>query len=140
MNKSVVFPLFRPFFSAEFPRFLVVGGASTALNYAIFFLLLRFFGVFYPLASALGYGAALLVGYCANRTWTFDHKKKHSSRLFASYLLVYGFSLSISLGFLVVLVDILGVSPEWGNLVALGISTILNFLGLRLFVFSEQDS
>ena len=58
----------------QFIKFGIVGISNTLLTFAVYTLLLKVFGVWYLLASAIGFIAGATNGFLLNRKWTFrDH-------------------------------------------------------------------
>ena len=117
--------------------FLIVGSLTTALNYAIFFILYKLFSVHYLVSSISGYLAGLSLGYVWNRKYTFkaDNSIKKSA---AAYLIVNAFSIifiSLALPFLVEN-DYAG--PLFANFVLLIITTIINFFGSKIIAFENK--
>ena len=128
--------MFKHLLSKEFAKFLVVGGISTVINYLTFYLTYQFGQLHYLLASALGYVIGLSIGYVLNHHWTFNNQSAHHTRTaeLLKYGLVYGSSLLLSLICLAGLVRS-GIPTVVANVLVIGLSTITNFFGLRLFVF-----
>jgi len=118
-------------------RFIIVGGLSTVLNYSVFSLF-YFFGVFYVLASVVGYVSGLILGYILNRSWSFSSVIDNKKIEFLFYSLAYLFSLLLSVASLRLAVDNFGISPWIGNLIAIAVSTIINFISLKLIIFNKQ--
>ena len=58
----------------SFLRFSAVGVINTALGLTIIFALMRFGGVQYIAANAIGYAVGTVVSFILNRSWTFYHK------------------------------------------------------------------
>ncbi len=55
----------------QFLRFATVGVSNTLLALAIYTVLVEVFGVWYLLASAIGFIAGAVNGFLLNRAWTF---------------------------------------------------------------------
>lgn len=72
---------------AEKIRFIIVGGANTALDFAILFLL-TFLGVDKIVANYFSTGAALIFSFFANKTFTFKHKSGNAKKQFALFLII----------------------------------------------------
>jgi putative flippase GtrA len=53
------------------PRFAAIAAVGIAVNGAVMALLLGPFGAHYVVAQVVATGAVLVVGFLANRTWTF---------------------------------------------------------------------
>ncbi len=124
----------------RFIKFLIVGGTCTIINYAIFFVLLNYFGVQYLLSSAIGYTSGLVIGYFINKFWTYQVEKDSQEKFMFKYLLVYSASLAGSTVFLKILVDLLNFNPTLANIFAIGLSTITNFVGTNFLVFKTKEA
>lgn len=119
---------------SEIFRFLIVGCLSTLLNYVVF-LLSYWLGFFYLTASAIGFISGVVLGYFLNKNWTYAVKRASTPGLVIRYLLVYSFSLLAGLAFINILVGELGLSPLAGNILSICLTTFLNLIGTRFFVF-----
>lgn len=120
-------------------KFLMVGGISTLINYGSFFGLFTWLQVNYIVASVSGYVLGLLFGYVLNRQWSFaEHKQPTMKREFMRYLGVYVFSLILNGLVLMLCVRWLQLDPRLANVVAIAVSTVSNFVGLKLFVFHAK--
>lgn len=117
----------------QFLRFILIGGFSTLVNYAIFYTLYQVFHLHYLTASSLGFLTGVLAGYTFNKNWTFESKTppKHT---WVKYLGLYLVSLMLGLGFLKGLV-MLGIPPLIANVLMIGLTTCTNFIGTKVWVF-----
>lgn len=122
----------------RFFKFLFVGGFFTILNYAIFYVLFRFFGVHYIVSSATGYTIGLILGYFVNKFWTYGVSKDSKEDYAFKYLLVYMVSLVTGALFLKFLVEYLLIDERISNVFSIGLSTMTNFLGTNFLVFKED--
>jgi putative flippase GtrA len=122
--------------SKQFIKFICVGAACTIINYFSFLLLLNLFYINFLLSSALGYLVGLLFGYFFNRVWTFQ-ADEDSLMQKIKYFLTYIFSLIIGLLVLNALVKNLDIESEIANIYVILITTILNFLGTKVWVFKK---
>jgi putative flippase GtrA len=58
----------------QFVKFGIVGVSNTLLTFIVYTILLKGFGVYYLLASAIGFICGATNGFLLNRRWTFrDH-------------------------------------------------------------------
>jgi len=121
--------------SVEFYRFIVVGVWSTIINYGIFYILLEFLSVNYLTSSAVGFISGVFAGYGFNRKWTFKVEKEKKNTEIIKYYTVYIVSLILSLLFLKIIVDVVGVDPRIANILAIGLTTFTNFVGIKMVVF-----
>lgn len=121
----------------SFHRFLIVGAVSTAVNYALFVMLFTTTALSYLVASMIGYISGMLFGYVLNRSWTFGADVPSTLHEIFLYAAVYAFSLALNTVVLAGGVEVVGLSPLIANIVAIGVSTCSNYIGLRFFVFSR---
>jgi putative flippase GtrA len=119
----------------EFFKFAFVGSISTSATYGCFYCCHRFLGLHYSVAHGLGFLVGVALGYILNKVWTF-HKMGNTLR----YGALYGLSLGISLIVLRFLVENYGLEPTWASLIALCATTLLNFMGLKFWVFKNNQS
>jgi len=122
----------------DFLRFLVVGGASTVINYGIFFLLYRYTAVPYAWASTIGYVSGLLFGYVLNRSWSFVSVLGNQIKEFGLYFAVYAVGLGVNILILETAVRGAGLSPLAANILAITASTLTNFFGCKYIVFNQN--
>jgi len=125
MNKVVV---------GQALRFAVVGGISTIVNYAIYYALYKGIALHYQLSSAVGFMTGVAVGYSLNKYWTFGVVEKKNQEV-AKYFAVYLVSLLLSLAFLHLTVELVGINPNIANFFAICLTTVTNFLGTKFLVF-----
>ncbi len=118
-------------------RFLVVGLTSTALNYIVAMVLFYLLNIWITLSTIIGYLAGLSLGFYLNKTWTFEDTSKNNFKLILKYFFVYGISLFfavLTVNFTIIIFNL----PEYiAVIMSIIVSTILNYLGLRNWVFSE---
>jgi len=114
-------------------KFAIVGTMITTLAYGLYVLLIQI-GIHYQLALALDYVFGISTGYILNRYWTFySHGKPRLS--FMKYLVTY---IGIYFGNVALLGGIVGLTslgPVLGQLIALGVVTLLSYLAQNNWVF-----
>ncbi|MGA9172747.1 MAG: GtrA family protein [Thermoactinomyces sp.] len=123
--------------AALFLRFCAVGLGNTAVDFAAFYLL-ALVGVPYLLAQALSYSAGVINSFVFNRKWTFRVTRKVNVLEALKFFLVNVFSLLVSSGLLFVLHDVNHLNLWFAKLAATGGGIVVNFIGSRLWVFSEN--
>lgn len=114
----------------QFGKFLLVGSVSTTINYGIFALLFRS-GFHYLLAAAIGFLSGVFLAFFLNKRYTFESKEKEHAKQMVQYYGVNIFSLVVNLFSLAIFVKA-GINVYIANLIAIGISTITNFLGSKI--------
>jgi len=121
-------------------KFGIVGIISTIINYSVFALLYKTFELYYIFSSVMGYICGLSLGYLLNKYWTYiDQIDKTKSYIF-EYFILYMISLFVSQLFLFSVVEIIFINPMYANILAIGLSTIMNFLGTNFFVFKKTEN
>lgn len=121
--------------STEFYKFIMVGSWSTVINYGMFYALLQLVGINYLISSAIGFICGVFAGYELNRRWTFRVGKEKSYTEYIKYFTIYMLSLLLSLIFLKCTVYIIGLDPKVANILAIGLTTCTNFIGIKIMVF-----
>lgn len=121
--------------------FLIVGSLTVGVDFLSYHLLL-WLGVAYAFAKACGFIAGTIFAYFANKHWTFghvEHAPNSVPRFVALYVTTLGANVLVNQAVLGMAGHAaLGVNLAF--LVATGVSAVLNFLGMKFFVFSAGAS
>jgi len=126
--------LHRHHISKQAIRFLLVGCCSTIISYSTFLIFLRIFGLYYLISNVAGFILSVGFSYYCNQRWTFDSK---GSKHFTKYISFYLVSLVLGSILLRIFVEFFGLIPEIANLLAIAITTCVNFLGIKFLVFKK---
>ena len=111
-------------------RFLVAGGANTAVAYGIYLLLLPFMR--YEFAYAIGYIAGIATAYVLGATYVF--RREMRARSAVRFPLVYIAQFLASLALLRAAVEILHL-PRWLALaISIAVTMPMTFLLSRLVI------
>jgi len=116
--------------------FLIIGLSSTLLAYIVYRLLM--FELPIPIANALAYISGVCFSFFLNKKISFSDKKKISPRLVLKYVGLYSLTLIINVIINTTMLKFLsGIDSrvEISFLLAIFTSTLLNFTGLKYFVF-----
>jgi len=122
----------------QFTRFALVGALATVCHLGMLTLLVEVLGQDPLPASIAGFILAVVLSYIFNCRWTFDAGGSHK-KYFPKYMLtcIVGFMLNISIMYVTV------VLWQWwyinGQLTALCVVPITNFLLNRYWVFGNKD-
>lgn len=119
----------------ELLRFLVGGGSAVVTDYIVYRVLM-FAGLDMSVSKAISYVCGAVVGFIINKLWTFE-SKGFSKMEIVRYIILYAISACANAGvnklvMLIVNIQILAF------LCATGVSTVLNFLGQKFFVFVKK--
>jgi putative flippase GtrA len=120
-------------------RFIVIGLLSVAID-GLVYSILAAMGVSAHLAKGVSYCSGMLFGFAGNKVWTFESRLKSLAEP-TTYAAIYAVTLAVnvSINALVLWVGRL-LAPESAArllafLTATGVTTVLNFLGMRLITF-----
>lgn len=133
MKNSVIF---------ELKRFLVVGMIAVSLDWGIYLALVNFFGLGAVLSKSLSYIIGTMFAFVANGRLVFQSELVPVN--FLKHLLLYTFSLlanTLIFGFFKSIFSF--DSPiilATALLAATFVSTVINFVGMRFWVFNNKRS
>lgn len=122
--------------------FLVVGSLTVLLDFLSYRGLLWTGWTGVGTAKATGFIIGTVFAYFANRAFTFGHRT-HAPGSAWRFALLYAVSLGANVGVNALVLTLLSgmtMAVQGAFLVATGVSTVLNFLGMKLFVFRENRS
>jgi putative flippase GtrA len=124
---------------AQFRRFLLVGAAATAIQYALLVLLVHLFQVPPVLASGIGFTTSGVYSYLRNRSYTFRSDADHANiapRFVTVTLLGLGWNLA--------LMQLLSGILHWPYLLAQvltsGVVLVWNFAGNAWWTFATKKA
>lgn len=115
----------------ELKRFLVAGLSAVGTDLISYYILLNFLP--HDFAKAISFMLGTVVAFVINKYWTFEkHEKSYRE------ILQFGLLYTVTLGANVMINNVV---LEYTNivflafLVATGVSTVLNFIGQKFWVF-----
>jgi len=115
----------------EIKRFFVAGISATTIDLIAYYFLLSF--VSYDKAKAVSFFLGTIVAFVINKYWTFEkHDKSYKE------LIMFGVLYATTLGANVITNKIILENTKivfLSFLIATGISTVLNFIGQKWWVF-----
>lgn len=124
----------------ELRVFLIVGSLTVLLDFVTYRSLIWMGVLGFDFAKAVGFLVGTLFAYFANRLWTFGHQAPAPGsplRFALLYTTTLTTNVLVNAGCLV-LFSALSMRIQAAFLVATGLSAILNFLGMKLFVFKAR--
>ncbi|HEY9035138.1 MAG TPA: GtrA family protein [Pseudomonadales bacterium] len=119
----------------KFFRFLISGGVSTVISYAVYLVANHWLP--YGWAWTLAYGAGIIYGYIVQSIWVY--KRPMSVKSFFAFPLVYVVQYLVTLALLSVLIGGLGWSEIYSPLLVV-VSTIPLTYALSRFVIEKGSS
>ena len=123
----------------QFIKFGIVGVSNTTLTFVVYTLLLKGFGVWYLLASAIGFAVGATNGFLLNRRWTF---REHvgDSLTPVRWAIVQGCGLGINELLLYLFVDSAHLDKLLAQAFATAFVTVGTFFVNRAWTFRTASS
>ena len=113
--------------------FLIIGSLTALIDFTSYQCL-----ILLSLTTNLGFLTGTIFSYLANRLWTFN-SKNHPLKSLWRFAILYSYTLGanvlINYATLVFLIKITPFATYIAFLVATATSAILNFIGMKFFVF-----
>lgn len=122
---------------AQFLRFVAVGTATTAVQYAVLWVGVSHLAWPAAIASAAGYALGVLAGYFCNHRFTFRSDRPHASAL-RRYVVVFGLGWCLNALLMGLLVH-RWQWPVWpAQLLTTTVGLLWNFSGSRWWTFRAR--
>lgn len=119
----------------QIARFLVIGGSSAAIDFGCYRLLLASLAWSPAAAKGISYLIGMALGFFGNKFWTFESRRRSISEP-VLYVGWYAITLGVNISANSLLLAALGPAAQLAAfLIATALTTVLNFLGLRLIAF-----
>lgn len=120
----------------EAVKYLIVGFSAFALDYILFAILLKAFGIWYITATIFSQAITLTYIYILNRKWSFrsnGSKRKQLKR----FAILQAWNYIFQVAALWFFVDIILIAPLWAKIIVTAIVVSWNFLAYKYFVYHE---
>lgn len=121
----------------QFSKFAIVGVSNTLISLAVFYLLYNLFFVGYTAANLLSYIAGVINSFVWNKLWVFRAKEGNVLREAILFLFVFAVSYGVQYGVLHLLVEYYGINPNWAQLPAMVVYTVVNYVLNRVLTFKK---
>ncbi len=128
--------------------YLIFGGLTTAVDFAVSFLLYRFWldgtdapDGFLHFADVLAWAAAVAFAYVTNRIWVFESKKRGAASVLRELTAFAGgrvFTLLTQEAIMAVFVTWLGFNKYLFRILAAGLVIVLNYVISKRIVFRKN--
>lgn len=115
----------------ELKRFLIAGFSAVGTDLIAYYMLLNYFQ--HSISKAISFLLGTIVAFVVNKYWTFEKKEKSFKEIW-QFGALYMFTLGANVLVNKVVLDFTAI-VFLAFLVATGVSTILNFLGQKFWVF-----
>ena len=118
--------------------FLVVGSLTVVVDYIVYQVAL-WSGMATSPAKGIGFVAGTIFAYFTNRVWTFGHRRAVVGSVYR-FIVLYAMTLAANVAINAYVLTVFEPHP-WAVHIAFflatGVSAMLNFLGMKFFVFHE---
>lgn len=127
----------------QFAKFLVVGSLTVGLDFLVYLGLISAEIATTDIAKLLGFLSGTIFAYFANQFWTFKNQNEVAigSSLWR-FGLLYGLTLLVNVSVNSVFLGCLdgqAYQIQYAFLIATCLSALLNFLGMKYFVFKSKN-
>jgi len=126
----------------ELGIFLVVGVLTVIIDYFVYRTLVWSQLLLVHAAKGIGFVSGTVFAYFANRFWTFGHKQ-HATGSLWRFVLLYATTLLTNVWVNALMLSVLSAVPrvmQLGFLIATVMSAMINFIGMKFFVFKAVTS
>ncbi|HUS49331.1 MAG TPA: GtrA family protein [Candidatus Paceibacterota bacterium] len=124
----------------EFARFVVVGVINTLIHLSVLYILTEFFSVYYILSSLLAFLVAVTNSFIMNTLWTFKRDIKHKTiTRYGKFFLISIISSFSNLFFLYLFTELFGIWYMFSQIIAIGLTLMMNFIGYKFWIFKEDE-
>lgn len=120
-------------FEKQISRFIFVGILNTIVGYGAYFILL-YFNIYYIFALLISHIIGVTNSFIWNKKWTF-RSEGNTRREGLKFSSVYGITFILNLFILTFFVEGLKLTPQTGQVVALGICTMISYFGHKYWSF-----
>jgi len=118
----------------EIPRFLVAGFSAVGTDLATYILLSTW--LHESLAKMLSFILGSIVAFIINKYWTFESKPLEIKEMI-NFIALYLSTLAVNVAVNQLVLNQFPLMIMLGFLMATGTSTVLNFIGMKLWVFNK---
>ena len=127
----------------EYFLYLLFGGLTTVVNYAVYIPLASWLKMDVLIANAIAWVAAVAFAYITNRKWVFESKNtglKAILKEIGEFVLGRLITLGLEELILFVFVDILGLNEIIFKLVASVVTIIVNYIFSKFIIFKKEKN
>lgn len=122
----------------QFFKFLLVGLSNTVVVLAVYYIVVWLGGTqYYLLGQTLGYAVGIVNSFFWNSKLVFSHSREAKGLAFVKMCACYGITYVIQMGLLYAFVEWLSMTEWLAPVVAIIITTPINFVLNKLFAFKN---
>ena len=122
----------------EFFKFALVGLVGTCVNIILLYLFTEYLGIYYIFSALFSFVFTVTLNFFLNKMWTFREKISYKTKdLYVKFFTVSIFSFLVSLFFLYIFTEFMNIYYIISQVMAIGISLIINFIGNKIWTFNQ---
>jgi len=122
----------------EFFKFAFVGLIGTFVNIAILYLLTESLGIYYIFSAVISFIVAMTSNFILNKIWTFKENIGEKTLIkYGKFFIISLIGLAVNLVFLYIFTDLFGIYYIISQILAIGISLTINFIGNKFWTFKR---
>ena len=125
----------------EILLYIFFGGMTTIVNFVIYFIFSKIFGVYYLVSNVIAWGGAVIFAYLTNKVWVFESKERGSWQIMKEFILFVGCRVLSGVGetgILFVCVNLLNFGELIGKILASIFVVISNYVFSKLIIFKKK--
>ncbi len=119
----------------EIPRFIITGILAVMTDYCSYLLLINFIAV--DVSKGMSFTLGAIVAFIFNKFWTFEYVEKAIAAVIP-FILLYTSTLLVNVSLNHLSLIYISELKTVAFLIATSASTILNFLGMKFWVFNSS--
>ena len=116
-------------------KFVIVGGISTIIDWAVYYVLYNYLHVPPLLANILSFSISVIYNYNASVKWVFNvNKEKNKKRMFIEFMIFSIIGLLLTELFLFIFINLLNMNAMLAKVIATAIVMVFNFITRKIFL------
>lgn len=136
--KTILKNLYAKLTKFEFIRYFVIGVIATIIDWGSFYFLALGINLHYQPSLIISFSAGAITNYTLNKIFTFKCKSKQIITQFSFYTIVSLLSLFVSMGIMLILVDLLLLHKLVSRITTTFIMLIANYLMHKHLTFNKR--
>ena len=128
------------FMDAKLVKFLLVGLIGNGIALTIVWFNTEILGIYYLINVVIGFIVGTLFNFFANKLFTFKDFKSTLQLIEEIFRYYYSTSLALVINVVLtyVLTDIVGIYYLFSTVIAIGLSSLINFTVVKLKIFNQE--
>ncbi len=133
--------LLKKLINKETITYVIFGGLTTVVNYAIYYLFYKFTAIDPIIYNIIAWVAAVIFAFITNKLFVFESKSFATKLLFQEFMSFIGarlLSLLFETGFLALTVKVFHMNELLAKIIAAVFVVIFNYFASKFFIFKKK--